>query len=510
MAAMHQWWLSAQSQGGKHLVPLLALLERGAGAGVSVQFEERPDEYDFWNRYFKVPGDEEKPFINPLTLRRGEQDFPHSNAATIRKNTFALKWKAAELSAGSGGEAMWSLSSNYASIFREKGLTKGGYVARVPAIDLASIMLRKETFPDSATSDDLIGLFRSRFKQRDPDFDAIFEVVPEPPEQIFTSALISEGDYDDAMAASVTVDAAAPSPLPGGVAVVPTALEDADDAILVQVRELLALNSSGIIIRGVPGTGKTWYAHRIAASLVGDPLIDIFRVQFHPSYGYEDFVEGYRPDEASKSGFKVFNKVFLDACTRARELERGYVAFIIDEINRGDPARIFGDLLTYIEHGYRGESFSLAYSGTKVYVPANLVVIGTMNPYDRSIAQLDSAFLRRFDYIDMPPSVEMVGFFLEKGKGFTPQQVEGVQRWFEGLQRLLPQGIGHTYFKDVKRPEQLRLIWRYRMWPACEAALEFDLTKQAAVKASFDGMFANLVAQPDVTVDTNALPSDAS
>lgn len=503
MTAMHQWWLSAQSQGGKHLVPLLALLEKGAGDGGTVQLEERPDEYDFWDRYFKVPGDDDKPFVNPLTLRRGEQDFPHSNAATIRKNTFALKWKAAQLSSGPANEAFWKLSSDYASIFRQKGLTKGGDVARVPAVDLASIMLRKEKFRDGATIDDLVDAFRKRFKQRDQDFDAIFEVIPEGREQIFRTAPVSEREYDEAIGGSVIVDDSAPSPLPGGVAVVPTALEDPDDAILVQVRELLALNSSGIIIRGVPGTGKTWYAHRLAASLVADPVADIFRVQFHPSYGYEDFVEGYRPDESAKSGFKVFDKVFLDACTRAREPGRGYVAFVIDEINRGDPARIFGDLLTYLEHGYRGEAFSLAYSGTKVYVPANLLVIGTMNPYDRSIAQLDSAFVRRFDYIDMPPSVEMVGYFLEQGGGFSSEQIERVERWFEALQRLLPQGIGHTYFKDVRRPEQLRLIWRYRMWPACEAALEFDLAKQAAVKASFDGMFASLVGQPDTTDPTN-------
>ena len=97
---------------------------------------------------------------------------------------------------------------------------------------------------------------------------------------------------------------------------------DLDDPILVQVQQLLGLGTSGIILTGVPGTGKSYYANRIAKHLVKEPLSDIFRVQLHPSYGYEDFVEGYRPDENSQSGFKIVDKTFVLACRRARDLKR--------------------------------------------------------------------------------------------------------------------------------------------------------------------------------------------
>lgn len=497
MTSIHEWWLRAPNQGSKHLLPLLALLERDAGRGGAVRFEERPDEYAFWDRYFKVAGNAEMPFVNPLTLRRAEADFPHSNAATIRKNTFRLKWGAATLTEGGNGESLWTLSNDYARIFRDKGLTKGGAVERVPILDLACILFRRENFPSNATYETLVAQFRNTFHQSDADFNTIFEVTPEDNAQLFVAEGVSEEQYDAAILSSLVADAPAPPSLPGGEVVVPPPLENRDDAVLVRVRELLALKSSGIILRGVPGTSKTWYAQRIAASLVGDPSNDVFRVQFHPSYGYEDFVEGYKPDEDSKSGFTVEPKVFLKACKRAKELTEGYVAVIVDEINRGDPARVFGDLLTYLEHGYRGETFHLAYSGEEQYVPANLIVIGTMNPYDRSIAQLDAAFLRRFDHIDIPPSVEMVGTFLEATNNFSPAQVARVQRWFEALQQIVPSGIGHTYFKDVTLPEHLPLIWRYRIWPACEAAMEFDANRRAGAKASFDAMYADVIGQSD-------------
>jgi 5-methylcytosine-specific restriction protein B len=493
MTSIHQWWLRAPNQGAKHLLPLLALLERGAGNGAAIRFEERPDEYAFWDRYFNVRGNAAKPYVNPLTLRRGEENYPHSNAATIRKNTFRLKWEAATLTEGPNREAMWTLAANYADIFRDKGLTKGGVTARIPVVDLAAFLLRRETFPDDATHATLVAKFRERFPQSDGDFAKLFQINPEGSAQLFVADSVTDDQYDDAMTAALIEDKEAPAPLPAGEIVVPPPLENTEDAVLLQIRELLALNSSGIILRGIPGTSKTWYAQRIAASLVGDPKRDVFRVQFHPSYGYEDFVEGYRPDDTARSGFKVEPKIFREVCDRARAVQHGYVVLIVDEINRGDPARIFGDLLTYLEHGYRGETFHLAYSGQQEYVPANVIVIGTMNPYDRSIAQLDSAFLRRFDHIEVAPSVEMVGTFLEQSGNFSAVQIQRVQQWFEALQRIVPNGVGHTYFKDATRPEHLELIWRYRIWPACEAALEFDATKKANARASFDAMYADVI-----------------
>src|SRR6516165_7466526 len=137
-----EWRKSAQAQGSMHLIPLLALLEQGAGVGKKVEFTETPHEFDFWNRYFKLDNDPTKPYFNALTLRRAETGFPHSNATTIRKNTFALKWHAAILDVVDGIE-YWQLSNDFADIFRDKALTKSGEVARVPVVDVAIILFRQ-------------------------------------------------------------------------------------------------------------------------------------------------------------------------------------------------------------------------------------------------------------------------------------------------------------------------------------------------------------------------------
>jgi 5-methylcytosine-specific restriction endonuclease McrBC GTP-binding regulatory subunit McrB len=251
----------------------------------------------------------------------------------------------------------------------------------------------------------------------------------------------------------------------------------------------LALGTSGIILRGPPATGKSWYAKNIAARLVADPHKDIFRVQFHPSYGYEDFVEGYRPDDAKKSGFDIVPKKFLEACERCKDAAQ-YVVVVIDEINRGDPARVFGELLTYLESSYRGQDFYLPFSGRPTSIPAKLLIIGTMNPFDRSVAQIDAAFVRRFDHITVDPSSEQVAEFL-KGK-FESGDIELITKWFETSQKLLPVGLGHTFFKDVSDLDRLKLIWEYRIRPTADAILEFNPDRKDDFYKSFSVLIKRL------------------
>src|SRR5215211_3318551 len=123
---LSEWRRSVKDQSSRHLLPLIALLEKGAGNGNAIHFDETPHEYDFWNKYFLLrDGNAEKPYFNPITLKRAERGFPHSNAATIRKNTFDLKWRAAVRTEQADGE-YWTLADNYADIFRDKVLTKNG------------------------------------------------------------------------------------------------------------------------------------------------------------------------------------------------------------------------------------------------------------------------------------------------------------------------------------------------------------------------------------------------
>ena len=490
---IREWRLRVKGQAATHLLPMLAVIERGAGdpPGAVVVMTERPHEYEFWDRYFRLDDENtDKPYFNPVTSRRAEVDFPHSNAATIRKNTFATKWQAASWESGENGES-WTFAGDYAETFRDKVLKKGGRTTRAPVVELAIVMFREREFDDSADVLALVDGFRTAFPQRDEDFDRIFVVGTDEEQSLFDDGDVAQ-DYYSAVCAALIDDVRAGS----GVreVVQPPSRLDLDDPILGEVQRLLSFGTSGIILTGVPGSGKSYYANRIAKHLVTDAEADVFRVQFHPSYGYEDFVEGYRPDDGTTSGFKVVDKTFVIACDRARALreEKGLVVLVVDEINRGDPARVFGELLTYIELTYRDVKFTLPFSGRRFAVPANLIVIGTMNPHDRSVAQVDAAFVRRFDQVEVSPSREVAEGLLETAGGLKASQIEEVGIWFENVQAMVPFGVGHSYFVDVRSVEDLKLVWRHRMKPVADQAIEFDDRATGNLAGSFDALIGRL------------------
>ena len=160
-----------------------------------------------------------------------------------------------------------------------------------------------------------------------------------------------------------------------------------------------------LILQGPPGTGKTFIARRIAWCLIGHEDNDpIEMVQFHQSYAYEDFVQGYRPTD--DGGFTLKDGVFHRFCERARANPEVPHVFIIDEINRGNLSRIFGELLMLIEHDKRSEDYAVAltYSDTRFHVPANVHILGMMNTADRSLALVDYALRRRFAFETLEPA----------------------------------------------------------------------------------------------------------
>lgn len=170
----------------------------------------------------------------------------------------------------------------------------------------------------------------------------------------------------------------------------------------------LLRRKKNVILQGAPGVGKTYAAKRLAYSMMGqaDPSRVEF-VQFHQNYSYEDFMLGYRPDG---SGFKLTEGVFFRFCQKAsNDPEREYF-FLIDEINRGNLSKIFGELMMLIESDHRGEKITLAYNGMPFYVPENLYIIGMMNTADRSLALIDYALRRRFSFFEMEPAFTSDGF----------------------------------------------------------------------------------------------------
>jgi 5-methylcytosine-specific restriction protein B len=170
----------------------------------------------------------------------------------------------------------------------------------------------------------------------------------------------------------------------------------------------LLCQKKNVILQGAPGVGKTYTAKRLAYSMLGikdDDKVKI--VQFHQNYSYEDFIMGYKPDEA---GFKLKKGIFYEFCRRAENNPDHKYFFIIDEINRGNLSKIFGELLMLIEKDYRGEKMALVYDNLPFLVPENLYIIGMMNTADRSLAMIDYALRRRFSFFNMRPAFKNNNF----------------------------------------------------------------------------------------------------
>lgn len=167
-------------------------------------------------------------------------------------------------------------------------------------------------------------------------------------------------------------------------------------------------HKKNIILQGAPGVGKTFAAKRLAYSILG--CIDdskIKFVQFHQNYTYEDFIMGYKPDG---TGFELKKGIFYEFCKTAENDRNHKYFFIIDEINRGNMSKIFGELLMAIENDYRDKPVVLAYNGKDFVVPSNLYIIGMMNTADRSLAMIDYALRRRFSFVEIEPAFDSESF----------------------------------------------------------------------------------------------------
>ena len=234
----------------------------------------------------------------------------------------------------------------------------------------------------------------------------------------------------------------------------------------------LLRNKKNLILQGAPGVGKTFAAKRLAWSMMGEKDESrIEFIQFHQNYSYEDFVMGYKPVE---NGFELKYGIFYRFCQKASNQPDKEFFFIIDEINRGNLSKIFGELLVLIEKDYRGTKATLAYNGLPFTVPKNLYIIGMMNTADRSLAMIDYALRRRFSFYEMNPGFDSEGFIQYQNALNNETFNELIRRVKELNQeiardRSLGKGfcIGHSYFcgRDDCTDEWLLSVVDYDIIP---------------------------------------------
>ena len=231
-------------------------------------------------------------------------------------------------------------------------------------------------------------------------------------------------------------------------------------------------NKKNIILQGAPGVGKTFAARRLAYSMIGakdDERVEF--VQFHQNYSYEDFIMGYKPVE---DGFELKSGIFYRFCQKAANHPEDDYFFIIDEINRGNMSKIFGELLMLIENDYRGTKVTMAYNGLPFTVPKNLFIIGMMNTADRSLAMIDYALRRRFSFFEMEPGYDSEGFSKYQ-KDLNSEALDELILRVKDLNReitldkSLGKGfcIGHSYFcgRDVCTDDWLKTVVEYEINP---------------------------------------------
>ena len=209
-----------------------------------------------------------------------------------------------------------------------------------------------------------------------------------------------------------------------------------------------------IILQGAPGVGKTFIAKRLAFSMMGVKDVErVMMVQFHQSYSYEDFIMGFRP---SSGGFELKRGAFYNFCKKAEIDGENDYFFIIDEINRGNLSKIFGELFMLIENDKRGLSLQLLYSDEMFSVPKNIYIIGMMNTADRSLAMLDYALRRRFAFFEIKPGFTTDGF-REYRMNLGNERLDKLITCVEDLNNVIANDeslgegfcIGHSYFCNL-------------------------------------------------------------
>ncbi|HEY2495966.1 MAG TPA: AAA family ATPase [Candidatus Angelobacter sp.] len=459
LRALANFRSKVNQQGAQHVLSFLALRKAGVGTRGFKRYTEADDK-EFFNEFARIAADDPNPYFDPIRSMYRIETHPHSNVATARKGTFARSWGAAAFKQEpGGGEDEWKLQPDYINILREKALTKRGEVTLVPAIPLAAFLFRHQEFADSMRPKDLGAQLKIAFHMSDSEYNQLFEERTEIGD--FGDRPLSRDDVIRAINESGVVQTTKEAR-----AEFQELLITQNDRILVRVKSLLFDDGyAGVVFVGPPGTSKSWYAVQVALALADGDVTRVRKIQFHKSYQYEHFVEGFVPNKGG-TGFELKAQLMLRAIQDATDNPRATYVILIDELSRSDPGRVFGELLTYMEPSRRNEEFVLA-SGTLVTMPSNVVFVATMNSRDKSVVDIDDAFDRRMAKIEFNPDPAILEGWLRDAKvadGFSRRVIA----FFKWIQEKYP--LGHTFLFNVRDADAFRRAW--------DSQIRFVLEKQ--------------------------------
>jgi 5-methylcytosine-specific restriction enzyme B len=262
------------------------------------------------------------------------------------------------------------------------------------------------------------------------------------------------------------------------------------DHPLIQEIIRLARIFGGVILSGPPGTSKSFFA-AAAAQIMADHDKRRYRfVQFHASYQYEDFMLGFQP--RVDGGFTYREGPFLQLVQNADMDPDSKYVLAIDELSRADVGRVFGEALTYVERSKRELPFTIA-NGDEIKVPPNLVIVATMNPFDRGVDEVDAAFERRFAKISMDPDAALLEEMLTNN-GMEEGLKLRVIGWFNRINghanKNPAAAVGHAYFSTASDESTLTDIWEYQLKYLVQRAFRRDENTRTSLETAWQHIFA--------------------